>query len=43
MLTAMQEAQIPLLWSAVLLVTLLSLVFFGLGAMLERITAERFQ
>jgi NitT/TauT family transport system permease protein len=43
MLTAMQEAQIPLLWSAVTLVTLLSLAFFGLGALLERVTAERFQ
>jgi NitT/TauT family transport system permease protein len=43
MVTAMEEFQIPLLWSAGLLIALASLVFFGLGAALERLAERQFR
>jgi NitT/TauT family transport system permease protein len=43
MVSAMQNFQISLLWSAVLLASLMSLVLFRCGALLERLAAERFR
>lgn len=43
MVSAMQNFQISLLWSAVLLASLISLVLFRVGALLERLAAERFR
>lgn len=43
MVSAMQNFQISLLWSAVLLASLISLVLFRIGALLERLAAERFR
>jgi NitT/TauT family transport system permease protein len=40
---AMQNFQIPLLWSAVLLATVVSLALFGFAAALERIAYRRFR
>ena len=43
MVTGMQEFQMPLLWSASLLMALSSLLFFGLGSGLERFVEGRFR
>jgi NitT/TauT family transport system permease protein len=43
MLTGMQEFRIPLLWSAVLLATLLSLIVFWIGSVAERLAERRFR
>lgn len=43
MVSAMQNFQIPLLWSAVLIVTTASLSLFGLMSLVERVTHGRFQ
>lgn len=43
MATAMQEARIPLLWSAVVVATTLSLALFTLGAGAERAARRAFQ
>jgi NitT/TauT family transport system permease protein len=43
MVSAMQNFQIPLLWSAVLIVTLASLALFGLMSLVERLVYGRFQ
>lgn len=43
MVSAMQNFQIPLLWSAVLIVTVASLALFGLMSLIERIVYGRFQ
>lgn len=40
---AMQNFQIPLLWAAVLLATVMSLALFGLSAALERVAYARFR
>jgi NitT/TauT family transport system permease protein len=40
--SAMQNFQIPLLWSAVLLVSLTSLAAYGVVSLLERVVEERF-
>lgn len=42
-LNAMQNFQIPLLWSAVLLAACISLALFGIMSALERFTYERFR
>ncbi len=43
MVSAMQNFQIPLLWSAVLIMTITSLVLFGLMSLLERLTYGRYR
>ena len=43
MVSAMQNFQIPLLWSAVLIVTASSLALFGLMSLVERLTYGRYQ
>ncbi|KFC61738.1 ABC nitrate/sulfonate/bicarbonate transporter, inner membrane subunit [Devosia sp. LC5] len=43
MVSAMQNFQIPLLWSAVLIVTTASLALFGLMSLFERLVYGRFQ
>lgn len=43
MVSAMQNFQIPLLWSAVLIVTVSSLTLFGLMSVVERLTYGRYQ
>ena len=43
MVSAMQNFQIPLLWAAVLLASLVSLALFRAGAVLERAVAARFR
>jgi ABC-type nitrate/sulfonate/bicarbonate transport system permease component len=43
MVSAMQNFQISLLWSAMLLTALISLALFRIGAILERLAAERFR
>lgn len=43
MVSAMQNFQIPLLWSAVLIVTISSLTLFGLMSLVERFTHGRYQ
>lgn len=43
MVSAMQNFQIPLLWSAVLIVTTASLILFGLMSLVERLVYRRFQ
>ena len=43
MVSAMHNFQIPLLWSAVLLTSLASLVLFGLATLLERWAGARFR
>ena len=40
---AMQNFQIPLLWSAVLLTALTSLLLFGAATVLERLAYDRFR
>ena len=43
MVSAMQNFQIALLWSAMLLTALISLALFRIGAVLERLAVERFR
>jgi len=43
MASAMQNFQIPLLWSAVLITSCVSLLCFGLAALVERAVAARFR
>jgi NitT/TauT family transport system permease protein len=43
MVSAMQNFQIPLLWSVVLIVTASSLALFGLMSLVERLTYGRYQ
>ena len=43
MVSAMQNFQIPLLWSAVLIMTVTSLALFGVMSLLERLTYGRYQ
>jgi len=43
MVSAMQNFQIPLLWSAVLIVTASSLALFGVMSLVERLTYGRYQ
>jgi ABC-type nitrate/sulfonate/bicarbonate transport system permease component len=43
MVTGMQEVQIPLLWSAGLLIAFWSLLFFALGAAFEHMVEAKFQ
>ena len=42
-INAMQNFQIPLLWSAVLLAVICSLLLYGLFGVLQRLAAERFR
>lgn len=42
-INAMQNFQINLLWSAVLIAAMMSLLFFGLMTILERLTYQRFR
>ncbi len=42
-INAMQNFQIPLLWSAVLLAVLVSLTLFGLLGLLQHYVARRFR
>jgi NitT/TauT family transport system permease protein len=43
MINAMQNFQIPLLWSAILLTVATSIVLFASLGVLERVVAERFR